>query len=86
MGLKTPGLRLKPDFFDFTATLQCFCPLVLHRFQGFLEFLEALWELLGAFLEAPGGSLEALRESIFEQPSRVFGPLLHVFVRRREGF
>ena len=28
-------------------------------------------------------SLEALRESIFEQPSRVFGPLFHILVRRR---
>ena len=42
-------------------------------FQGFLEFLEVLWELLGVFLEALGGSLGGLRESIFEQPSRVFG-------------
>ena len=42
-------------------------------FQGFLEFLEVLWELLGIFLEALGGSLGGLRESIFEQPSRVFG-------------
>ena len=32
-----------------------------------------LWELLGVFLEALGGSLGGLRESIFEQPSRVFG-------------
>ena len=31
-----------------------------------------LWELLGVFLEALGGSLEALRETIVEQPSRVF--------------
>ena len=55
-------------------------------FQGFWEFLEALWELLGVFYEALGGFLEALMEFIFEQPSRVFGPLLHVFVRRRECF
>ena len=32
-----------------------------------------LWDLLGLFLEALGGSLGGLRESIFEQPSRVFG-------------
>ena len=32
-----------------------------------------LWELLGIFLEALGGSLGGLRESIFEQHSRVFG-------------
>ena len=32
-----------------------------------------LWELLGIFLEALGRSLGGLRESIFEQPSRVFG-------------
>ena len=32
-----------------------------------------LWELLGVFLEALGGSLGGLRESIFEQHSRVFG-------------
>ena len=31
-----------------------------------------LWELLGVFLEALGGSLGGLRDSIFEQPSRVF--------------
>ena len=55
-------------------------------FQGFWEFLETLWELRGVFLEAPGGSVEALRESIFEQPSRVFGALLHVFVRRGKCF
>ena len=42
-------------------------------FEGFLEFLGALWELLGVFLEALGESLGALKESIFEQPSRVFG-------------
>ena len=41
--------------------------------RGFLEFLEVLWELLGVFLEALGGSLGGLRESIFEQHSRVFG-------------
>ena len=41
-------------------------------FQGFLEFLEVLLELLGVFLEALGGSLGGLRDSIFEQHSRVF--------------
>ena len=41
--------------------------------RGFLEFLEVLWELLGVFLEALGGSLGGLRDSIFEQHSRVFG-------------
>ena len=42
-------------------------------FRSFLEFLEVLWELLGVFLEALGGSLGGLRDSIFEQHSRVFG-------------
>ena len=32
-----------------------------------------LWDLLGVFLEALGGSLGGLRDSIFEQHSRVFG-------------
>ena len=65
---------LEACFFSFwLVKYTVFQALVEVFVRGFLEFLEVLWELLGIFLEALGGSLGGLRESIFEQHSRVFG-------------